>query len=91
MLKCCLASPSNPSRPRRRRLGLGMEAVCQDGRGFEWRKQSARDSPVPAARKTAEDDDEDEKDWGNDANVQTLGWPFGPLTDPSSSKAFVWP
>jgi hypothetical protein len=40
---------------------LGTEAVCQDGRGPEWRRQSARDSPVPGIQKTAEDDD-DEKD-----------------------------
>jgi hypothetical protein len=39
---------------------LGMEAVCQNGRGFEWRRQSARDSLVP--KKTAEDDD-DEENW----------------------------
>jgi hypothetical protein len=38
---------------------VGDEAVCRDGRGFEWRRQSARDSPVPARRKTAEDDDDE--------------------------------
>jgi hypothetical protein len=37
-----------------------MEAVCEDGRGFGWRRQSARDLPVPANQKTAEDDDDDE-------------------------------
>jgi predicted dehydrogenase len=37
-----------------------MEAVCQDGRGFEWRRQSARDLPVPTIRKTAENDDDEE-------------------------------
>ena len=52
-------------------LGLGIEALCQDGRGFEWRRQSARVSPLPAIRKTAEDDDddEDEKDSGMTLNL----------------------
>jgi hypothetical protein len=39
-----------------------MEAVCQNGRGFEWRRQLTRDSSVSATRKMAEDDDEDYKD-----------------------------
>jgi hypothetical protein len=29
----------------------------------EWRRQPARDLPVAAFKKTAENDDEDEKDW----------------------------
>jgi hypothetical protein len=33
-----------------------------DERGFEWRRQSVRDLPVPATRKTAEDDDDDDED-----------------------------
>jgi hypothetical protein len=38
---------------------LGIEALCQDRRGFERRSQSARVSPVPAIRKTAEDDEKE--------------------------------
>jgi len=47
-----------PNPPRRRRSSSS--AFFR----IAWRSQSARDSPVPAIRKTAEndDDDEDEKD-----------------------------
>jgi hypothetical protein len=61
-----------------------MEAVCQDGRGFEWRRKTATDSPVTATRKTADADDDDEKDSEMTPNRYRgkpwamLSWSFGP-------------
>jgi hypothetical protein len=39
---------------------LGIEAVCQDGRGFEWRGNQREFHLYQPSEKTAEDDDEDE-------------------------------
>ena len=67
-----LASRTNRPRPRRRlRPRIGIQALCQDGRGLNGEDNRREFRLLPAIRKTAEDDhdDEDEKDSGMTLNL----------------------